>query len=92
MSSSKKLKSAGVSCRLGMFLKKTFAYTTVQSFKYSTWYSSAARRQLGRDYREEVRASSVSHFTSFTSTSSQGPLRNSTPQIEDQRRGTTKCW
>ena len=34
-----------------------------------------------------MRASSVSHYTSFTSTSAQGPLRNSTPQMEDQRRG-----
>ena len=53
----------------------------------STCYSSAARLQSGRVYRDEVGASSVSHFTSFTSTSAWGSLRTSTTQMEDQRRG-----
>ena len=52
-----------------------------------TWCSSAARPQSGRVYREEVRASSVLHFTSFPSTFAPGSLRNSTTQMEDQRRG-----
>jgi hypothetical protein len=41
-------------------------------------------------HREEVRASLVSYYTSFTSISARGPLRDSTAQMDDQRRGHNK--